>query len=167
MKKEDVGRALKTAARILPGIGSYQDREASREADKALRMELSAILDQLLGRTEWLKTDLAKKGAIQHIQRVEDLARHLEKVSRMLAFAARGYAPVFSLKEVDEEALDRMYNYDKALTELVKEIEDAVVAMTEVQEIPSEEKTAHVREMLLDMERRIEGREAFLKTGSG
>jgi len=164
MKKEDVGHALKTVARILPGIGSYQDREASREADKALRMELSAILDQLLGRTEWLKTDLAKKGAIQHIQRVEDVARHLEKVSRMFQFAPRGYAPLFSRKEVDEEALDRMYGYDKALTGLVKEIEDAVVGMTEAREIPPEEKTTHVREMLLDMERRIGEREAFLNT---
>ena len=164
MKKEDVAHALKTAARILPGIGSYQDREAGREADKALRMELSATLDQLLGRTEWLKMDLAKKGAIKHIQRVEDITRHLEKVSRMLEFASRGYAPLFSRKQVDEEALDRIYAYDKALIGLVKEIEDAVVGMTEGRETPSEDKTNHVREMLSDMERRIEEREAFLNS---
>jgi len=164
MKKEEVGHVLKTAARILPGIGSYQDRKASREADKALRMELSATLDQLLGRAEWLKTDLAKKGAIKHIQRVEDVTRHLEKVSRMLEFASRGYAPLFSRKQVDEEALDRIYAYDKALIELVKEIEDTVVGMTEGRETPSEDKTNHVRKMLSDLERRLEEREAFLKS---
>jgi len=163
MKKEDVGHVLETAARILPGIGSYQDREASREADKALRMELSERLDQLLGRTEWLKTDLAKKGAIKHIQRVEDVSRHLEKVSRMLEFASRGYTPLFSRKQVDEEALDRIYTYDKALIEFVKEIEDTVVGMTERQEIPSEDKTNHVRQMLSSLERQVEEREAFLK----
>lgn len=164
MKKENIGHALKTAARLLPGIGSYQDRDASREADKALRMELSATLDQLLGRTEWLKTDLAKKGAIKHIQRVEDVTRHLEKVSRMLQFASRGYAPLFSRKQVDEEALDRIYAYDKALIGLVKEIEDAVDGMTDGRDIPPEDKTNHVREMLSGLERRLEERQAFLNT---
>jgi hypothetical protein len=164
MKKEDMGHVLKTAARLLPGIGSYQDRDASREADKALRMKLSATLDQLLGRTEWLKTDLAKKGAIKHIQRVEDVARHLEKVSRMLQFASRGYAPLFSRKQVDEEALDRIYAYDNALIGLVKEIEDAVAGMTDGREIPPEDKTNHVREMLSGLERRLEERESFLNT---
>ena len=162
MKKEDVGHALKTAARVLPGIGSYQDRESSREADKALRMELSDRLDQLLGRTEWLKTDLARKRAIKHIQRVEDVTRQLEKASRMLEFAARGYAPLFSRKQVDEAALERIYGYDKALTGLVKEIEDAIMAMTEAGEVPAEEEMTRAREMLLDLERRIEQREAFL-----
>jgi hypothetical protein len=164
MKKEDMGHVLKTAARLLPGIGSYQDRDASREADKALRMKLSATLDQLLGRTEWLKTDLAKKGAIKHIQRVEDVARHLEKVSRMLQFASRGYAPLFSRKQVDEEALDRIYAYDNALIGLVKEIEDAVAGMTDGREVPPEDKTNHVREMLSGLERRLEERESFLNT---
>jgi len=163
MKKEDVDHALKTAARILPGIGSYQDREASREADKSLRMKLSATLDQLLGRAEWLKTDLAKKGAFKHIQRVEDVTRQLEKASRMLEFASRGYAPLFSHIQVDEEALDRIYVFDKALTELVQEIEDAVIEMTEARETPVEEKTNHVREMLTDLERQLEERETLLK----
>jgi hypothetical protein len=167
MKKEDVGHALKTAARILPGIGSYQDRESSREADKALRMELSERLDQLLGRAEWLKTDLARKRAITHIQRIEDVTRQLEKVSRMLEFAPRGYAPLFSRKQIDEEALERIYGYDKALTGLVKEIEDVIIAMTETGEIPSEEEVARVRKMLSDMERRIDQREAFLNTQPG
>jgi len=161
VKKEDVGRVLKKGARILPGIGSYQDREAIRDADKVLRMELSAILDQLLGRTEWLKTDLAKKGAIKHIQRVEDLTRHLEKVSRILEFAPRGYAPLFSMKHVDEETLDRIYAHDKTLVDLVKEIEAAVVGMSEEKEIPAEDRTSHVREMLLTLESRLEERETF------
>ena len=163
MKKEDVGQALKKAARVLPGIGSYQDREAIRETDKTLRMELSARLDQLLGRTEWLKTDLAKKGAIKHIQGVEDISRQLEKLSRMLDFASRGYAPLFSHSPVDEEALDRLYAHDKALTELVKEIEDVVTGMTEVRETPGEGKKSRVQEMLVDLERRLEERETFLK----
>jgi hypothetical protein len=81
----------------------------------------------------------------------------------MLEFASRGYAPLFSHIQVDEEALDRIYVFDKALTGLVQEIEDAVIEMTEARETPVEEKTNHVREMLTDLERQLEERETFLK----
>jgi hypothetical protein len=164
VKKEGVGQVLKKGARIIPGIGSYQDREAGREADKTLRMELGAVLDDLLGRTEWLKTDLAKKGAIKHIQRVEDISRQLEKVSRMLEFAQRGYAPVFSEKRIDEEALQRIYEHDKTLVERVKEIEDAVTQLSEEREMPAEKETNRVREMLSGLERDLQKRETFLKS---
>jgi len=34
--KESVGKVLKKAVRILPGVGSYQDKESLRERDKKL-----------------------------------------------------------------------------------------------------------------------------------
>lgn len=163
VKKEDVSGTLAKAVRILPGIGSYQDRESSREADKALRMQLSERLDRLLGNIEWLKTDLAKKGAIRQIQPVEDLSRHVEKVSRMFEFAPRGYSPLFSRKQVDEEALNRIYKYDEKLSGLIEEIEKSIGEMTEAREVPSETAMAPIRKMLSDMELKLKDREAFVK----
>ena len=49
--KETVAKGLKKAARILPGVGSYQDKESARESDKALRMALGRRLDDALGRS--------------------------------------------------------------------------------------------------------------------
>lgn len=163
VKKEDVSGTLTRAVRILPGIGSYQDRESSREADKALRMQLSERLDRLLGNIEWLKTDLAKKGAIRHIQPVEDLSRHVEKVSRMFEFAPRGYSPLFSRKQVDEETLNRIYEYDEKLSGLIDEIEKSIGEMREAREVPSETAMAPIRKMLSDMELKLKDREAFVK----
>lgn len=160
--KKDVGHAMGKVVRILPGIGSYQDRETGREADKALRMQLSERLNRLLGDIEWLKTDLTKKGAFRHIQPVEDLSRHVEKVSRTLEFAPRGYSSLFSRKQVDEEALNRIYEYDKGLSGLIEEIEKSISEITEAKEVPSENGLSQIRKRLLDMEKRISQREAFL-----
>lgn len=161
MKKEEVGHVPECSARILQGIGSYQDMEAACEADKVLRDRLSEAIDQLVGRTEWLKIDLAKKGAIKHIQEVEDLTRQLEKISLMLESPAQGYAPLYPRDKVDEDVLDLLYGYDKGLLGMGKEIEDAIIAMTEVRGTPWEGKIAHVLEILSNMEKRIEERDAL------
>jgi hypothetical protein len=161
--KEDVGKGLKRAARILPGIGSYQDREALRESDKALRVGLARRVDELLGAIEWLKTDLAKKGAYKRMREMEDLSRHMEKVSRLLDTAVRGYAPVFSEKSVDEETLTRVYEFDKGFWGLVDEVSGVVGAITQDRAFPGEELVAGLRDLLSKMEKRIRDREAILK----
>ncbi|MFZ0450231.1 MAG: hypothetical protein WAL98_13410 [Desulfatiglandaceae bacterium] len=161
LKKEDIGHGLEKAARILPGIGSYQDRESSREADKALRMKLSGRLNQLLDQVEGLKSGLAKKGAIRNILPLEDLSRHLEKVSRVMEFASRGYSPLFSRKHIDEEALDRIYKCDRGLLGLLIEMEEAVQVLGGKSEPEWKAGIEPIREMLSRMETSLKERETF------
>ncbi|MBW2310015.1 MAG: hypothetical protein JRF35_02940 [Deltaproteobacteria bacterium] len=62
--KEELGRALKGAARVVPGIGSYQDKESIRESDKKLREFLSSQLSDHMKAIERLKTDIAQGGSL-------------------------------------------------------------------------------------------------------
>jgi hypothetical protein len=162
LKKEDIGRVLQRAARVLPGIGSYQDRESSREADKALRMKLSERLNQSLDRVERLKSGLAKKGAFRNILPLEDLSRHLEKVSRVIEFSSRGYSPLFSSKQIDEEALDRIYELDSGMWHLLTEVEETVRVLDGKPEPEKDAGIESIREMLFRMENSLKEREAFL-----
>ncbi len=164
LKKEDIGHALAKAARVLPGIGSYQDRESSREADKALRMYLSGRLNQVLERLEGMKTELAKKGAIKDILPLEDLSRHTEKVSRVIEFASRGYSPLFSQKQIDEEVLERIYKCDRALLDLLTEVEEAVKVLGGKTEPEGGAGIEPIREILSQMEKSLKERESFMKT---
>lgn len=162
-KKEDVGEKLRRAARVIPGIGSYQDRESLRESDKALRVGLARRMDELLGAIEWLKTDQAKKGAYKHLGEIEDLSRHMEKVSRMLETAARGYAPVFSQSPVDEETLARLHAFDKGFWGLLEEVAGLVSAMTADRAVPAGPEISDLRALIAKMEKRIREREVLLK----
>jgi hypothetical protein len=166
LKKEDVGRELKKAARILPGIGSYQDRESIRESDKALRMEVSRRLDELLGMVEWLKTDQVKKGALKYLTEIDGLSRHLEKVSRMIGLASRGYAPLFSEELFDEDRLARLFEFDQGLLHDVAAVEVLVVKLTEKGTVVTSEGVASVRKQVDKLEKKIKTRGSQLKNGA-
>jgi hypothetical protein len=161
-QKESIGKALKQAARLLPGIESYQDKESARELDKQVRMTLSRRLDEALGIVEWLKTDQAKKGVIQGIQLLEDLTRHVEKVSRVMEFAPRGYAALFDEWQVDERTLGGLLEFDKAMMGFVTEVEGAIREMAAKGEVPQVSDVARVREQLGHIEKKLKDRERFL-----
>ncbi|MBW1731164.1 MAG: hypothetical protein JRJ75_09775 [Deltaproteobacteria bacterium] len=163
MKKEGVGDALKKAARIIPGIGSYQDRETTREADKALREQMSRRLDELIGLVEWIKTDQAKKGGWKKIKDLEELSRDLETASRMIERAARGYSGVFDRQRIDEEALSRLYTYDEDMWRLIDPIEEAIRAFTEKGNIPEPEKIKAIRKSVLALQDKVKKRDQVLK----
>ena len=163
VKKEDLGGVLKKIARVIPGIGSYQDKESVRESDKELRLRLGKRLAEQLGLVEWLKTDQAKKGAFKHLTALEDLTRHLEKVSRMIENASRGYAPLFSDRRVDEDALNRLFEYDKSLCDGLSEMDRTIKAMTAERALPDSEEIRNVRRQLNHMEKAVKDRESLLK----
>jgi hypothetical protein len=165
-KKEDVGRVLKKAARILPGIGSYQDRESIRESDKALRMQIARKLDELFGMVEWLKADQAKKGALKHLTEIDGLSRHLERISRTVEFASRGYTPLFSQEAFDEDGLARLFEFDRVLLKGVAEAEALVVELTEKGALVTPEGITTVRKQLDLLDKQLKARGSFLKNES-
>ncbi len=166
MRKEDVGSAVKKVARLIPGIGSYQDRESLREADKKLRVELSRKLDELVGIMEWIKTDQLKKGGWKRIKDLEDLERDLEKASKVIERAARGYGSVFDEPRVDEDLLQKVYEFDKEFWELLAPIENGIKEFTEKGVVPEYSKIDGIRRLLKDFMQKIAKRDALLK-GSG
>ena len=161
--KEKVGEFLKGIARWIPGIGSYQDKEAAREADKALREGIAKKLDELLGAVEWLKTDQAKKGAYKHLKAMDDLARDLEKLSRMIEMAARGYAPVFAQWKADEDSLMRLYRHDLGMWDLVAEVEMEIERITRDRAIPKTDEIEEIRLLLRRLEKMVGDRELVFK----
>jgi hypothetical protein len=163
IKKEDVSGVLKMAVRILPGIGSYQDRESIRESDKALRMQICRKLDELLGMVEWLKTDQVKKGALKYLTEIDGLSRHLERVSRTIEVASRGYTPLFSQEAFDEDGLARLFEYDQGLLHGVAELEALVVKLTEKGTVVTAEGVASVRKQVDQLEKKVKARGSLLK----
>lgn len=164
MKKEDVGTAVKKAARLIPGIGSYQDRESLRQADKGLRTEISKRLDELIGVLEWVKTDQLKKGGWKRIKALEDLERDLEKASKLIELAPRGFAAVFDGPKVNEEVLQEVYEYDKGLWELLGPVEGAIEGLAEKGSVPEQAIVETIRKDVQQLIGKVNGRDDILKS---
>ncbi len=163
MKKEDIGGAIKKAVRLIPGIGSYQSRESLRDADKKLRVEVSRRLDELIGVLEWVKTDQLKKGDWKRIKDLEDLERDLEKASRLIERAARGYGSVFDGPRVDEDVLQKIYEYDKGIWELLGPVKKDLGEFTEKGVVPERSKVDAIRKQLRELMNRMGRRDEILK----
>ena len=160
--KEKVGKILTKTARILPGIGSYQEKESIRENDKKLREHISSRITHLLQDIERLKTDLSRQWSMSFLRDLDDISRHLDKLSRTIGFASRGYAGVFSLNQIDEEALSRLFKFDLSLKEKVGNLDSLVSRISEEKEELSAPILHELQEFLFGIERRIYERESLL-----
>ncbi len=162
-RKEELGEALKGAARILPGIGSYQDKESIRGSDKKLRELLSSRLSEHMKTIERLKTAIARRGSLSFLKELDDLNRTMDKLSRGLRFASRGYAPVFDSDRADEGVLQRLFDFDKSLKEDIDHVDPLVAKISEKAEDLDLKLLKELDEVLLGIEKRIDDRERLLK----
>jgi hypothetical protein len=161
--KEGLGSALKRAARILPGIGSYQDKESIRESDKKLREFIGSGLSEHMKTIERLKTNIAREGSLLFIKDLDDLTRKMDKISRSLRFASRGYAPVFDSDGVDEEALQRLFDFDKSLKTDIDRVAPLVAKISEKADDLDPKLLKDLDEAFAEIEKRVGEREYLLK----
>jgi hypothetical protein len=161
--KEGLGDALKGAARILPGIGSYQDKESIRESDKRLRESLSSQISDHVKTIERLKTGIARGGSLLFLKDLDDLARKMDTICRRLGFASRGYAPVFASNRVDEDALQRLFDFDSSLKTDIDQVAPLVAKISEKANEADLKLLQELDDTLSGIEKRIEERERLLK----
>jgi len=110
-----VASRLERLVRFVPGVAGYQDRENSRTTDKQVRMRLVQEIGRLIKGLDDDKERLARSADLSRLPRLDRLAGRLERQSRIVEFASRGYTGLFDLHQVDEETLDQLYAFDLGL----------------------------------------------------
>ena len=68
--RERLAERLERLAHLVPGIGSYQDKEKRRDADKRLRMTLADRLDAARKAVEDVVSSLQSEGHLKHLDRL-------------------------------------------------------------------------------------------------
>jgi hypothetical protein len=160
--KEKAAKILTKAARVLPGIGSYQDKESLRESDKKLRDHISSRLAQSVATLERSKAELSRTGALSQLKELDDLSRHMDKLSRTIRYAARGYAGVFASNQVDEKALSDLFEFDLSLKEDINSLETLVSKISVNTKTLDSSLLAELRNLLFGLEKRVGERENLL-----
>ena len=110
-----VASRLERLVRFVPGVAGYQDRENSRATDKQVRMRLVHDLWRLMIALEEDKARLAGVGDLSSLPLLDRLSGRVERLSRTVEFAGRGYRGLFDLHKVDEDTLDQLYAFDLGL----------------------------------------------------
>ena len=110
-----VASRLERLVRFVPGVAGYQDRENARATDKQVRMRLVEEMRRLIRGLDEDKARLAESADLSALPRFDRLAGRLERLSRTVEFASRGYTGLFDLHRVDLETLDQLYAFDLGL----------------------------------------------------
>ena len=160
--KEKLAKILTKTARVLPGIGSYQDKESARESDKKLRDYMSGELARHMDAIERLKTDLSRKGSLSFLKELDDISRQIDKLSRTIRYASRGYAGVFASYKADEKALSDLFEFDRSLKEEIAGLNPLVSQICEKDGGLGSPLLNELRDRLFRVERKVTERETLI-----
>jgi hypothetical protein len=164
--RESLAERLERLARLVPGMGSYQDKESRREADKRLRSTLADRLDGARTAVEGVIDGLQTEGHLEHLDRLGRLERKLHKAADSIRFASYGFSGVFDAVKIDEARLDRLYAFDIALAESVSSI---VETAERLKAIPSgamgPDALKPMEERIASFDDKVQEREALFREG--
>jgi len=119
-------RALEALEEAIPGFGGYKRKEIRREADKLLRERLAGMLKEVDGKIHGVYEDVVESKMTEHYELMNAVTAVMDKIIGKVETADYGYAGFFSAIKVKEDALDAVYDFDKALFADVTEMEEKV-----------------------------------------
>ena len=106
----------------IPGYSGYKAKELRREADKLLRMELAAKLDDQRKRLAELQHQLISQAQIEFLDDLERAVMKLQLLIDRIKTASYGYAGLFDAVKVKEEQLDALHDFDNQMLNFVEEV---------------------------------------------
>ncbi len=110
---------LERMARLIPGIGRYQDREGLRETDKQVRVYLAEQLDGVARIVERAEQRLTEAKRLDRLGAVDGVLRVLTTARDRVRTASYGFSGVFDLHKIRESELAALHAYDVRLLEEV------------------------------------------------
>jgi hypothetical protein len=117
---------FKKILNYIPGFSGYVDRQARRDADKVLRDTIANRFEQLWGRISELQREMINSGDIAHVQDLEGAAIKLRTFVDRVRRAPRGYSGLFDAVKINNEELNKLYEYDAQMLTLSDEVGQAI-----------------------------------------
>ncbi len=129
-------RILERLLGMIPGYKQYQEQEKRRDADKKNREFLYEDLKQVLSDLEECALKLANDKSLDQLADLDRSERKLRTVADRIRLADYGYAGFFDAFKIQEEELDRLYEFDLKLAQQVEKIKSGVDGLIKSGRIP-------------------------------
>lgn len=115
---------------MIPGYSGYRAKEARRDEDKRVRLELARQYGQIAQRMTDVQGELVRAQRFAEIGNVEQLEKSLRLFTDRLSTATYGYGGLFSDRSIDEKALDQISAFDRALGDGIDELKQGVESLS-------------------------------------
>lgn len=110
----------------IPGYKGYKQKEERREADKLLRLQIARQYEQQLLRVNALTRKITYRGKLADIAQVDRAAMKLQLLIDRIKHASMGYSGLFDAIKVNEDVLDKLYDFDLAMMDGVDKVSTLV-----------------------------------------
>lgn len=117
---------LKKLLAKLPGFKGYYARADRRSADKLFRESVADKFQVQWQRLSSIQRDLVTTGHIDVLDEIEIGAIRLRQFIDRVKTAAYGYSGFFDPVKINEEELEKIYQYDLTLLAMADEVASAV-----------------------------------------
>lgn len=132
-EKEDVYGTAKKQMRLserilaeLPGFRGYKEKELRRESDKLIRNHLYQKLVQARTNFKTVFQKMSDRRQLDVLTDMDRLVAKFDRVTERVNHASYGYSGFFDVVKIQEEALDRMTDFDNQLIDQVNSIASEV-----------------------------------------
>ena len=126
---------LKKIQNFVPGFRGYRRREDLRDADRMLRSQLSQSLGRQRRGLEDCRRLLARDYGAKELEITGGLISQFKKVEGIVAHAETGYSGLVADINIQEDELNRLYEYDAgmidhiiAIASDIEELKGAIAA---------------------------------------
>lgn len=116
---------LEKLADAIPGLKGYRDKESRRDTDKRFREYLAGRIEGARNSIDDSKRDLVSAGRLDGLAEIDRLSQKAFKAAGMIRYASYGYSGFFDQVKIQENELDRLYQYDLSLLADVEALETA------------------------------------------
>ncbi|MFN8608610.1 MAG: hypothetical protein U0931_13820 [Vulcanimicrobiota bacterium] len=140
---------MEALARKIPGFGGYLDRERRRDADKLQRDYMAKNLEQLKRKVQDSQEQLLEAGQMKLMTKLDDVNNIIDRVAGRMRSAAHGYSGFFDANQVNEDELNRIYEFDLSLVSELQHAEEAL------QGLASSLEGENVRARIGDLEKAV------------
>jgi len=117
---------LKKLLAKLPGFKGYYARADRRSADKLFRETIADKFQAQWQRLSSIQRDLVTTGHIDVLDEIEIGAIRLRQFIDRVKTAAYGYSGFFDPVKINEEELEKIYQYDLTLLAMADEVAGAI-----------------------------------------
>ncbi|HUK79619.1 MAG TPA: hypothetical protein VLU91_03030 [Nitrososphaerales archaeon] len=110
---------------LIPGLRGYRNKEDIRVSDELLRNQVADRLDHVKDNLQQLRKQVAVSNDLTNLTSIGSLMAQVQTLSGEVRHAAQGYAGWVAPIRIDENKLNKLYDYDYSFVSAVFQLDDA------------------------------------------
>ena len=110
---------------LIPGLRGYRSKEDIRVSDELLRNQVADKLDHVKDNLQQLRKQVAAANDFTNLTNVGSLMAQVQTLSGEVRHAGQGYAGWVAPIQIDEDKLNKLYDYDYSFVSSVFQLDQA------------------------------------------